>query len=337
MNISPVKLITTKRYMTIDQHRRWIYGRVAVERAYAKLNLGLKVIKKRDDGYHDLDMLNCEINIFDDIICYDTKLPIEIISNVNICKKEDNLVYKVAKEIIKRFELNNSVKIEINKRIPFGAGLAGGSSDAAATIRALNRLWDLKMTSSEMLDIAASIGSDVPYLVEGGIARVSGVGNIIDTLESGIQFYVILVTPDYKSYTKDVFNQYKFYNSLNDINSLVDACRSNQYENFVKLLHNDLQDVVTESARKNGLITPVEIATALVEYGCDGAMMTGSGSSVFGVSQDVFTAKKVYNKIKIKYPSFDVAFTKILKEKPTFNELEKEFFAREKESNIFLR
>ncbi len=337
MKISPVKLLTTEKYMTIDQHRRWLYGRKAIERAYAKLNLGLKVIGKRPDGFHDLDMVNCEINIFDDVICHETKSSLEVICNVDICPVEDNLVYKVAKHIIDKYKINKSVKIELVKRIPFGAGLAGGSSDAAATIRALNRLWNLKLSSKEMLDIASSVGSDVSYLLEGGLARVQGVGNRIEIIKSSMNFYVVLVVPDYKSFTKEVFNKYNSQHSDGDISELFNAIKKEDYVQFSRLLCNDLQPVVNDAAIMNQQVTPDEIALYLKEVGCDSAIMTGSGSSVFGISEDVYKAKIACNKIKDKYPNFDVIFTKIINEKPSVDELEDMYYPKDKPTIIFLK
>lgn len=331
------KIITADRIMTTEQKRRWVYGSIAIERAYAKLNLGLKVLNKRDDGFHNLDMLNCEIDIFDDIICYETKMPLEIITNVDICKQEDNLVYKVAKMIIEKYNIKKSVKIEIIKRIPFGAGLAGGSADAAATIRALNRLWKLKMSTKDMLDIASVIGSDVSYLVEGGFARVQGVGNQMEFINSDMRFYVVLVTPNYKSYTKDVFNNHKINNTPCNIGELTKTCKINDYDRFQELLYNDLQITVSNSAKNSNQVTPDEIAQSLIEFGCDNAVMTGSGSSVFGINQDVLETKIVANKIKEKYPNYDVVFTKLLVEKPSIEDLEEAFYHKEMSVINFLR
>lgn len=318
--------LTLERICTIEQKRRWIYGKIAVDRAYAKINLGLKVIGKREDGYHDLDMINAELALYDEIICYDSKMPSTVISNVEICDPCDNLAYKVIVLIKEKYNIEKNVKVEIIKKIPLGAGLGGGSADAAATIRALNELWNLRMTKEAMLEIALKIGSDVPYLIDGGFARVGGVGEVIHKIDSNISFYVVLVMPNYACSTKNIFTRYKDNNAINRIDKIQEALLDNDFKKLSENLFNNLQTAAEDYAAETGKIIPSTIVNVLTDNGCSAAVMTGSGSAVYGIAQDIFAAKVAHDKIKNFDKDLLVFFTKIIKEKPSKEDIIEEFY-----------
>ena len=152
------------------------------EKAYAKMNLALKVIGKRQDGYHDLEMVMASVDLFDELSFQESD-ETNVIMNNDGCKLEDNLIYKAILLIKKKFSINKDVLVTVNKNIPVGGGLGGGSSDAAATIRGLNNLWDLHLKYQDMYDIAVRLGSDVPFCLTGEVAFVKGRGEIIIPLK----------------------------------------------------------------------------------------------------------------------------------------------------------
>ena len=164
------------------------------ERAYAKLNLTLEVIRKRDDGYHDLASIIQTIDLYDELTCEESD---EIVFKCtdDALATPDNLVMKAATELRNASGVREGAKIALHKRIPVSAGLGGGSADAAATLRGLNRLWKLDLSETDLTNVAANVGSDVPFLVSGGTAMVSGRGEFLERLPTPDIGWTVVVTP----------------------------------------------------------------------------------------------------------------------------------------------
>ena len=172
---------------------------VIIEKAPAKINLGLDIVGKRPDGYHDLSMVMVSVDLNDYITVSEISGSDIIVESNNhkIPLNAKNDVFKAAQLIKNRYGIKSGVKIELEKTIPICAGLGGGSTDAAATIRALNKLWQLELSKEEMIEIGFQVGSDVPYCLGAGCACISGKGEIVECLNTSLSAWVVLVKPDF--------------------------------------------------------------------------------------------------------------------------------------------
>ncbi|MCX5749107.1 MAG: 4-(cytidine 5'-diphospho)-2-C-methyl-D-erythritol kinase [Candidatus Saganbacteria bacterium] len=246
-------------------------------KSYAKINLSLKVLGLRPDGFHEIESVMQNVSLFDEVSIEDTEKDIHIsCSDPSTPINEKNICYKAALSVIKSKKINKGLKIHIKKNIPSGAGLGGGSSDAAAVIIGLNKMWDLKMTEKEMVNIAAESGSDVPFFIVGGKALVKGRGEIIEKIpDPKVQYYVI-IKPDVSIPTKWAYEEWDKQNSKSQ---------------------NDLETVVIS---KYPIIE--KIKTDLIKAGCSYSQMTGSGSAVFGTVEDEKSGKNILKTIDSKYP-----------------------------------
>ncbi|MGH2329968.1 4-(cytidine 5'-diphospho)-2-C-methyl-D-erythritol kinase [Streptococcus uberis] len=267
-----------------------------IERAPAKINLGLDVLGKREDGYHDLEMVMISIDLCD----YVTVSPLkdDVIMIESDCPKmpinEKNDVYKVAKLIKSRYAISEGVSILLNKKIPVCAGMGGGSSDAAATIRALNQLWDLKLSMEEMIAIGIAIGSDVPYCIQAGCAKIGGKGDRIELIDRKLSSWVVLVKPDFGISTRTVFPEIDCdVISRVDISAIVNALEENNYSDLITHMGNALEDI--SIARKPFI---QKVKDKMVAAGADVALMTGSGPTVFALCQTEKQANRVFNSVK---------------------------------------
>ena len=250
-------------------------------KAYAKINLFLNVKNKRDDGYHDLEMVNITVGLYDELELNLTDSEVVCNTSNKELNSKNNLAYKAAVYMKKRYNVKNGVDIYINKKIPVGGGLAGGSADAAATIEALNMLWNLNLSFDELLEISKNFGSDTPYCLYKGPAIVRGVGFDIEPLSLDISNYEIsLYSPKVNVSTGVVFNNLINYNKYS-LEEALEAFSSGNYDEFVKGLNNDLQDTVFE------LYPEVRKRYELLKnaYGEKGLFMSGSGSTLVRITK----------------------------------------------------
>ena len=250
--------------------------------AYAKVNLFLNVKNSREDGFHDLEMVNIMINLADELNFELTDGEIKVVvyakSELN---GKNNLAYKVADYLKKVYRVKSGVKITINKKIPVGGGLAGGSSDAACALSALNELWNLNLSNDELFEISKKFGSDTPYCFYQGPAVVRGVGDKIEALDIDISdFDILLFNKGINISTGTVFKNLKQTNKYN-LNEAVECLQSKNYETFTKGLKNDLQDTVFE------LYPEVKNQYDFLKqkYGEEGLFMSGSGSTIIKISK----------------------------------------------------
>jgi len=247
-------------------------------RAFAKLNLSLRVFDQRADGFHNLESVMQSVSLCDYITITPISSGIEVTcDNLNVPQGKGNLVCRAA-------ELLNvsGVKIHIEKHIPMAAGLAGGSADAAAVIFGLNQMKspELRITDYELLTLGAQVGSDVPFCLTGGTCLVEGRGEIVNKQEPWPKTYYALVCPEIHVSTKWVYDEF-------DIMHL----------NVSEQIKNDLEPVVVS---KYDIIT--EIKEKLLNLGCSESQMSGSGPSVFGSVRHRAEAEEIYNQIKLDYP-----------------------------------
>jgi len=268
--------------------------------AFAKINLSLRVLGKRDDGYHEIDTTLQTVGLHDSLTfeetnddgirlwCDDASVPVD----------ETNLVWRAATALRERYSIRRGVKIRLEKRIPAEAGLGGGSSDAAATLIALTRRWNVEASADDLTQIAESLGSDVPFFLCGGTARGTGRGNVIEPIEDATPKHLVIIKPNASISTA------KAYRSLNSpaltsANSKPILVRSQASEFSAsidpKALQNDFEQVVF------ALEPEIERAkAALLKSGARAAMLSGSGSAVFGIFENQNAQERAIQAIELE-------------------------------------
>ncbi len=259
-------------------------------KAYGKINLALDVLGKREDGYHDLKMIMQKISIYDTLIFKKTdEKEINIICKTPISDIEDNLIYKAAKTL---FDIRNikdvGLNIYVRKDIPMQAGLGGGSSDCATTLIAVNEIYNLNFSDEELINIGKTLGADVPFCLFGNTMIAEGIGEKLTPIEDHPKCFFVIAKPDVNVDTGSVFKaldinkiqkQSKFENLLN-------AFKENNLHLISENIYNDLETVTIE---KHPIIQVVK--DYIKETGGINTLMSGSGSTVFGIFDDEFQAK----------------------------------------------
>lgn len=284
-------------------------GEVMKIRAYAKINLALDVIRKREDGYHELEMIMAPITLHDLIYINVIDSGIEIDSNSKIMPTDNrNIMYKVAALMKERYQIKKGVKIFVYKHIPTQAGLAGGSSDGAAVIKAMNELFHLNLSLEQMASLGKEVGADIPFCIYQKIAFVQGIGERLEFIENPFNCKVLLVKPKRGVSTKKCFNSLDLTKaSHQDCRLMIKGIKEDNYQAVIDNLQNTLEapsiDMVPEIA---------QIKKELLELGFDGALMSGSGSTVFGLTRNEEILENGYNFFREKY--YFVRKTEILNE-----------------------
>ncbi|MGI6463285.1 MAG: 4-(cytidine 5'-diphospho)-2-C-methyl-D-erythritol kinase [Candidatus Scatomorpha sp.] len=251
--------------------------------ARAKINLGLEILFKRPDGFH-------EIKSIMQSICLSDTLEIELLEGSGIeletlgtedIKTEDNLVFGAAELFLRECGKKFALKMRLIKRIPQMAGLGGGSSDAACTLKALNELSNFPLSDKELFSLASKLGSDVTFFLSEGTALVSGRGEIIESLGTLPRFFLLIAMPRFRSSTKELysrFNKEKVSDTI-EIGALVKLLDKQKYEEFFLSLKNRFEDLLTAGDAAEVL----RLKEMFLKTGALGASLSGSGSAVFGV------------------------------------------------------
>ncbi|RTE08102.1 4-(cytidine 5'-diphospho)-2-C-methyl-D-erythritol kinase [Paenibacillus whitsoniae] len=267
------------------------------EKAPAKINLSLDVLHKRTDGYHEVEMVMTMVDLADRIEMQELERDTIIISSQAgyIPLDEKNLAFQAARLIKDRYDVKNGVYIHLDKRIPVAAGLAGGSSDAAATLRGLNRLWNLGISMEELQVLGAELGSDVPFCVTGGTALATGRGEKLQPIASPPQCWVVLAKPPINVSTSEIYgklnaNGIKQHPSTADV---LAAIRDKQFDRLCGSLGNVLEEVTLE------LYPEVRhLKECMQRLGADGVLMSGSGPTVFGLVSKEAKVARIYNGLR---------------------------------------
>ncbi len=265
-------------------------------KAPAKINLSLDVLHKRSDGYHEVNMVMTTIDLADRVELTDLYSDtIQIIShNRFVPDDERNLAYQAAKLLKEKLGVRRGVAISITKHIPVAAGLAGGSSDAAATLRGLNKLWGLGLSLDELAEIGAEIGSDVLFCVYGGTAVARGRGEKIEHIPAPPPCWVILAKPTIGVSTADVYRNLQLQSVHHpDVDGMVAAIKEKNYEKICALAGN-----VLESVTLNMHPEVAQIKEQMKRFGADVSLMSGSGPTVFGLIQHDSRLQRVYNGLR---------------------------------------
>lgn len=285
-----------------------------IEVAYAKINLGLRVVGKRSDGYHDLQMFMVPIDLHDTLWIEEAPHP-SIFINERLGPIEENLIYKIYFGLKKRFNVAKDASIFVDKVIPVGAGLGGGSSDAAATLRGLNQLWGLHLSLAEMIDIAGSYGSDIPFFIGSYPAYVAGRGELIQELQSSNTLDMVCIFPSYSLSTKEVFANHSSTSDEVMIQTLLAAYQKRSVHEIGQHLFNDLTIAASAVATSHGYESPLRYQSLLLEHGALASSMSGSGSTVFGLYEDKEAAKRACQTLQSQYPTLKIWTASTLTEK----------------------
>ena len=267
-----------------------------MEKAPAKINLALDVLFKRPDGYHEVEMIMTTVDLADRIELKEiTGNHIQILSHNRFVPDDHrNLAYQAAFILKERFGINKGVSITIEKNIPVAAGLAGGSSDAAATLRGLNRLWKLGLSMEELAEIGAEIGSDVSFCVYGGTALARGRGEKITHLPAPPKCWVILAKPTIGVSTADIYKRLQTSRMEHpDVPGMISAIMENNYHDVCEGLGNVLEQVTLQLYPE-----VANIKDQMKTFGADSVLMSGSGPTVFGLVEHDSRMQRIYNGLR---------------------------------------
>ena len=272
------------------------------EKAYAKLNISLDVSKAREDGYHDMVMVMQTVSLCDELsITLDQTGVVRAEADLRYIPRDDrNLAVKAAKlYFAKTGREGTGAVIRMKKRIPVGAGMAGGSSDAAAVIRALSRNFGQELKKDEMMALAEQTGSDVAFCVLGGTALAEGRGEILTPLRDMPDCTIVICKPDYSISTPELFRAIdrEKLRVHPDTAGILEAIREGNLAQICRRMYNVFEDVPDRRMKIIG-----GIKTRLINKGAEGAVMTGTGSAVFGIFTDENTAKKACSAMAKEVP-----------------------------------
>ncbi len=280
--------------------------------AMAKINLGLDVLRRRENGYHDVKMIMQTVNIYDTLDFVKVQEPKIIVKtdSMELPTDENNLIYKAAKLLFDKCGVTEGVEITLTKRIPIAAGMAGGSTDAAAALVGINTLFGLNLTMDELKEIGVKIGADVPYCIEGGTALSEGIGEILTKLPDAPDCFVVVAKPEISVSTKYVYenlhaNELEYHP---DIDGMIEAIRQKDLDGVCARMENVLE-TVTET--KYPVIS--ELKKLLKDAGAENSLMSGSGPTVFAIFKDEETAGKALETVRnsgLAKQSFVTVFAK---------------------------
>ena len=278
-------------------------------KAYAKINISLEIVGKREsDGYHLLRMIMQNIDLYDEISVVKQAEGITLTCNKSYVPTDSrNLAYKAAMLFKERYDINEGVHIDIIKNIPVSAGLAGGSTDGAAVLKIMNKIFDINASDEELMEIGLQLGADIPYCIKGGTALCEGIGEELTSLKPFKDKIVVLVKPGFGVSTKEV---YKAFN-LEKVRihpkteELIEAMQRDDLYYVANNMKNLLENV---TLRKHNVL--IKIKEDMNRYGAVGSMMSGSGPSVFAFFDDMLKAQKCYEKMKEIYK--DVFLTRTI-------------------------
>lgn len=262
-------------------------------KALAKINLGLDVVRRREDGYHEVRMIMQTIHLYDRLDIAKCREPgIHITSNLSFLPvNENNLIYKAGKMLMDEFGITSGVEVKLNKRIPVAAGMAGGSTDAAAMLYGMNELFDLQIKRSGLMERGVKIGADVPYCILRGTALAEGIGEKLTALPPMVKCPVLIAKPQISVSTKFVYENLKLdENTLHpDIDRLIRDIENKDLQAIAGHMGNVLESVTIPNY-------PIiaEIKELMKKSGAVNAMMSGSGPTVFGLFADEKTAQRAY-------------------------------------------
>lgn len=278
--------------------------------AYGKINLGLDIVGKAENGYHLLKMVMQSVNLSDTITMKKIENGTSSITLTTNHKElptnSDNLIYKAAKLLMEEFHITDSVSIHLEKRIPIAAGMAGGSTDAAAVLKGMNTLFSLSLSQKDLMERGVTLGADIPYCIMGGTALSEGIGEILTPIDTCLQGYIILVKPPVNVSTKWAYQNFRkeLVTSPPDIDLVTDSLKKNDLATACKGMENVLEAVTIPA---HPIIQTIK--KRMLELGCSFSLMSGSGPTVFGLCAEEEKAAEITETLKQEFSDSFVTLT----------------------------
>lgn len=269
--------------------------------SYAKVNIGLKILNKRNDGYHNISTVFQEIDLFDSITISKTDGPLKFSSNVDWLQNDQDNLCVIAYNYIKNLYKIGGANIVLKKNISRGSGLGSGSSNAAATMKGLREIYNLEVSDNELIKVGSKIGADVPFFINGSIQVGEGIGEKLTSIRSSMDAQYLIITPDISIDTKWAYSQYK--NNLDNCSSptkFSDLFRGKSINlDTLKFFENDFESVVFPTYPEIGAIK-----NKLIALGAKFASLSGSGSTVYGIFDDNANIDKAFSYFFPRHKTF---------------------------------
>lgn len=264
-------------------------------KAHAKINLGLDVVRRLPNGYHQVKMVMQSLQLHDELTLQKAERGIVITTDTELLPTDkSNLIYKAAQLMFDKYGISSGIRIHLRKNIPIAAGMAGGSTDAAATMRGINHLYQLGLSRTQLMEDGVAIGADVPYCILGGTALAEGIGEKLTSLPPLPPCYILIAKPDISVSTKYVYEHLDLQGVGRhpDIDGMVQAIQSQNLQGILDRMENVLETVTIPAH-------PViaELKRKLLESGAANSLMSGSGPTVFGIFTDESTAQAAYTQL----------------------------------------
>lgn len=262
-------------------------------KAYAKINLGLDVVRRLENGYHEVRMVMQTVGIYDELQFQRTESGIALTMDAGeLPTDENNLIYRAAKLMKEHYNIEEGIHIHLRKNIPIAAGMAGGSTDAAATMKGINRLFDLGISLGELMELGVGIGADVPYCVLGGTALAEGIGEKLTPLTPAPNCYVLVAKPDLSVSTKYVYEHLDAagIDTHPDIDGMVAAIEAGSLQGIIDRMENVLESVTIPA---HPIIDTIK--DRMRRLGAVNSLMSGSGPTVFGIFTEESRAREAYD------------------------------------------
>lgn len=277
-------------------------------KAYGKINLGLDVIRRREDGYHEVKMVMQTVNLYDTIFMKAIRKE-DIIIKTNkpyLPVNENNIIYKAIAMLQKDYNLPGGVFVDLRKQIPVAAGMAGGSANAAVTLIGMDKIYRLNLSMDQLMEYGVKLGADVPYCIMRGTALAEGIGEKLTRIPSMPECQIVIAKPDISVSTKTVYQSLKLDSIMHpDVDGIIKGLEEKDLEKICSLLGNVLEDVTVE---KHPVVE--EYKSFLRNEGAINSLMSGSGPTVFGIFTEKEKAKEAASKLKNAYPSAQVHVTR---------------------------
>lgn len=268
-----------------------------VLKSYGKINLGLDVLRRREDGYHEVRMIMQTVGLYDVLTMKKRKDDkIEMTCNLSFLPTDErNLVYKAVKLIKDKYHIKDGVKINLSKRIPVAAGMAGGSSNCAAALKGMNQLFDLGLSIDELCEIGVTLGADVPYCIWGGTALSEGIGEKLSRVDAMPDCYILIAKPGISVSTAFVYKNLDLLalSKHPDIDGMLECLKEKDLTGICDRLENVLETV---TIKEYPIIEKVK--KHLMDQGAKGALMSGSGPTIFAVFEDKKTADNAMESLR---------------------------------------
>ena len=253
-------------------------------KALAKVNLGLDVIRRREDGYHEVKMIMQTVRLYDRIILEKTQKGISMETNLSFLPvNEQNIAYRAAKMLMDEFHIQGGLHIKIDKHIPVAAGMAGGSTDGAAVLYGVNKIFELGLTKRQLMERGVKLGADVPYCIMRGTVLSEGIGEILTPVPSLPDCHILIAKPPVSVSTKHVYENLKLdkIEKHPDIDGMVEALRMEELHGVTQRMENVLETVTIPEHPEIQ-----QIKDLMIKEGALNALMSGSGPTVFGIFDD---------------------------------------------------